>query len=212
MPIPRWLTAVMGAVTVAWLSRHSIEKRVLRHSTASVPDGSSEPMQTDSPHDPFDVIAGGKRFHLIPRARWDESAMVESVDRYHWGPSADLIPEDLALAWGPLLSPPYAGHVRYSQMKRWYFYGYSDPSLDRNLIRLHSANTHLIPATGRLRAAAECVSKGDMVRLEGWLVDADGIDEPGFHWRTSLSRADEGPDSCETVYVERLTINTAAFE
>ena len=206
------MPVVIGAVTVAWLCRHPIEKILLKHSSVSAPDGTSEPIQTDSHREPFDLARGGRRFRLTPRARWDESATVESVDRYHWGPAAALIPEDLALAWGPVLLPPYAGHVRYSQMNRWYFYGYSDPSLDRNVIRLHSANTHLIPATSRIRAASGCISKGDMVRLEGWLVDADGIDEPDFHWRTSLSRADEGPESCETVYVERLTINTAAFE
>jgi hypothetical protein len=63
-----------------------------------------------------------------------------------------------------------------------------------------------------LRRAAACVTKGDDVRLEGWLVDIDGLDDPTFHWKTSISREDEGPGGCETVYLTRLTINERVYE
>ncbi len=119
---------------------------------------------------------------------------------------------DLALAWGPLLAPPYAGKISYSQYARYYFWRTRDGSLDRGIIVSHSANTHLIPATSRLSTAIACVAKGDDVRLEGWLVDVEGIDDPGFRWGTSTTREDEGPNSCETVYLERLTINRRVYE
>jgi hypothetical protein len=50
------------------------------------------------------------------------------------------------------------------------------------------------------------------VRLEGWLVDIDGVDDRSFHWATSRTRTDEGPGSCETVYVTRLTLNHRVYE
>ena len=76
----------------------------------------------------------------------------------------------------------------------------------------HAANVHVIPASPRLRTAVRCVSEGDDVRLEGWLVDVDGVSDPAFHWGTSTTREDEGPGSCETVYLERLTINERVYE
>ena len=56
------------------------------------------------------------------------------------------------------------------------------------------------------------MSKGDLVRLQGSLVDIDGIDDSGFHWGTSTTRSDEGPNSCETIYLERLTVGERSYE
>ena len=135
-----------------------------------------------------------------------------SEHSYHFGEAAALIPEDFALAWGPVLAPPYAGRIHYSQFARFYMWGTSEGSLDRRTIVTHTANTHIIPSDLRLRRAASCVRRGDDVRLEGWLVDVDGIDDPSFHWKTSTSREDEGPGGCETVYLTRLTINERVYE
>jgi pantothenate kinase-related protein Tda10 len=70
----------------------------------------------------------------------------------------------------------------------------------------------VIAASSRLRRIAASVSAGDVVRLEGWLVDADGIDDPTFRVRTSTARTDEGPGACEVVFVGRLTVNRSAYE
>ena len=202
-----------GAVAVLlYAFRHPIELRFLRHESGPPPDVSGDPIQEKDAKAPFEFSVGGKRYRLTPRFRWDESARVVSERAYHLGAAASLIPEDYALAWGPMLRPPFADKIHYSQYARFYLWGTKDGSLDRRTIVTHTANTHIIPATSRLTTAAACVRKGDDVRLEGWLVDVDGIDDPGFHWATSTTREDEGPASCETVYLSRLTINTRVFE
>jgi len=210
--IARW--AALGAVLFLGgsLLRRPVEVRALRHENVSVPDVSADPAQGPATRPPFEVSARGRRFRIVPRCAWDESGLVVGEDRYRFGASAALIPEDYAMAWGAAAAPPYRGTVHYRQSSRWYFFSYGDPNLDRAVIVSHSANTHVIPATSRIAEAASLVSEGDRVRLEGWLVDVDGIDDPGFRWRTSTSRTDEGPGSCETVYVARLTINTRAYE
>ena len=73
----------------------------------------------------------------------------------------------------------------------------------------HSANTHLIPASGRIASALAHVRRGDVVRLEGDLVDVAGPD--GFVWKTSLSRTDTGPGACETLYVRAVTIGLRRY-
>jgi len=173
---------------------------------------STEPIQTAEKKEPFEFSAGGSRFRVVPRCRWDESARVVSEKAYHFGETASLIPEDYALAWGPVLQPPYAGRIHFSQVARFYMWGTSDGALDRRTIVTHTANTHIIPSSSGLRRVAACVRGGDDVRLEGWLVDVDGIDDPAFHWRTSTTREDEGPGGCETVYLTRLTINERVCE
>ena len=173
---------------------------------------SIEPIQTAEKNEPFEFPSGGSRFRIVPRYRWDESARVVSEKAYHFGKASSLIPEDYALAWGPVLQPPYAGRIHFSQVARFYMWGTSDGALDRRTIVTHTANTHIIPSSPGLRRVAACVRSGDDVRLEGWLVDVDGIDDPAFHWRTSTTREDEGPGGCETVYLTRLTINERVYE
>jgi hypothetical protein len=205
--------AILTSATLAlYAGRHPLELRLLDHHAAPRPDVRGEPRQIAENRAPFEHFAGGKRYRITPRFRWDESARVVGEEPYHFGAAGALIPEDFALAWGPLLSPPFAGKISYSQGSRFFFWRSRDGSLDRGTIVSHAANTHVIPATARLRHAVACVSKGDDVRLEGWLVDVDGVTDPGFHWGTSTTRQDEGPNSCETVYLERLTVNERVYE
>ncbi len=210
--ISRWAAAA-AVLFVGWsLVRRPVEARILRHDEVPLPDVFRDPIQRSAEESPFEISAGGKRYRLVPRFAWDEAALVVGEDRYRWGAAASLIPEDYALAWGPAAAPPYFGRVHYRQANRWYFFSYGGGDLDRGTIVAHSANTHVIPATSRIARAASLVAAGDRVRLEGWLVDVGGIDDPDFRWTTSTSRTDEGPGSCETVYVVRLTIGTRAYD
>ncbi len=205
--------ATLGATAVLLFAfRHPLTLAALRHAEAPRPEGAGEPVQAADDAKPFEHVAGGKRYRIVPRFRWDESARVMSEESYSAGASGALIPLDWALGWGPVVAPPYAGKIHYTQTSRFYMWGTSDGRLDRGTIATHTANTHVIPASARLARAAACVGTGDDVRLEGWLVDVDGIDGPSFHWKTSVSRSDEGPGGCETVYLTRLTVNTRVYE
>jgi hypothetical protein len=208
----RTLVALAAGAFVLLALRHPLELALLKHRPGPPPDVSRDPVQQPEARPPFEHRAGGKCYRVIPRFRWDESARVVGARAYRFGAAGRLLPEDLALAWGPLLGPPFAGSVSYSQFSRFYFWRTSDGSLDRGTIVSHSANTHILPATARLKSAVRCLSAGDAVRLEGWLVDVVGIDDPDFHWGTSTTREDEGPNSCETVYLERLTVNERVYE
>ncbi|HEY1435404.1 MAG TPA: hypothetical protein VGG65_08520 [Thermoanaerobaculia bacterium] len=208
----RTAAILTAAAVVLFVGRHPLELGLLAHRKAPRPDVRGEPAQTIEEKAPFEYVARGHRFRITPRFRWDEAARVVSEEPYRFGAAGALIPEDLALVWGPLLGPPYAGRISYSQGSRFFFWRTKDGSLDRGTIVSHAANTHVIPADTILRRAIRCVSEGDDVRLEGWLVDVDGVSDPAFHWGTSTSRTDEGPNSCETVYLERLTINERVYE
>jgi hypothetical protein len=203
---------IVVAALVLFLGRDSLSLALLAHRPAPRPDSSGEPIQTGVAEPAFEHRAGGRRYRITPRFRWDESARVVGDRAYRWGAAAALIPDDLALAWGPVLQPPFAGRITYSQFSRFFFWRTKDGSLDRGTIVAHTANVHVIPANRRLRRALRAVSRGEDVRLQGWLVDIDGVDDPSFHWATSTLREDEGAGSCETVYLTRLTVGERVYE
>lgn len=205
--------AALGALALAlFLFRNPLTLALLSHRSAPVPDAAGEPVQEPTDQRTFERRVGGRRYRVTPRFRFDQSARVMSAKAYRWGREGALLPEDLALAWGPVLAPPYAGRLSFSQFSRFFFWRTKDLSLDRGTIVAHTANVHVFPRTGRLKRAVRAVTKGEVVRLEGFLVDIDGVDDADFHWRTSTSRGDEGPNSCETIYVERLTVNDRVYE
>lgn len=192
--------------------RHPIELALWRHGAAPRPDPSGDPLEAPADREPFVFLAGGKRYRITPRSSWDQSALVVGEKSYRFDAASGLIPVDYALAWGAVVGPPYAGKIHYLQTGRFYLWSTKASGLDRATIVSHTSNTHVIPASSRLRRVVSAVSEGDRVRLEGWLVDADGIDVPSFHWRTSTSRQDEGPQACETVFLSRLTVNRRVYE
>lgn len=208
----RTAAIVTGAALLLYFGWHPLELRLLAHRSAPRPDARGEPAQIAREKRPFEYSARGHHFRITRRFHWDQSARVVGEEPYRFGAAGALIPEDLALVWGPLISPPYVGRMSYSQGSRFFFWRTKDGSLDRGVIVSHAANTHVIPADTILRRVIRCVTEGDDVRLEGWLVDVDGVSDPNFHWGTSTSRQDEGPNSCETVYLERLTINERVYE
>jgi hypothetical protein len=192
--------------------RHPIGLVLSKHHAAPLPNPYGDPIQTPAGREPFVFVAGGKRYRITPRFAWDESAFAVGEKAHRFDAAAGLVPVDYALAWGIVLKPPYAGKIHYLQTGRFYLWSTRAPGLDHATVASHTANTHVIPASARLRRVCAAVSAGDLVRLEGWLVDADGVDDPSFHWRTSTSREDEGPGACETVFLTRLTINRRVYD
>ncbi len=187
--------AALGALVLAlFLFRSPLTLALLHHGAAPVPDTAGDPVQGATDERPFERRVGSRRYRVTPRFRFDQSAQVVSAKAYRWGREGALLPEDLALAWGPVLAPPYAGRLSFSQFSRFFFWRTKDLSLDRGTIVSHTANVHLFPRTGRLKRALRAVRKGDRVRLEGFLVDIDAIDGSDFHWGTSTSREDDGPE------------------
>ncbi|PZR68760.1 MAG: hypothetical protein DI537_49645, partial [Stutzerimonas stutzeri] len=85
-----------------------------------------------------------------------------------------------------------------------YRYRWSDqPPLPPNEIASSSANMHMIPGNDSVAQALAGVRKGERVRIDGWLVEANARD--GWRWRSSTSRTDTGGGACEVVYVCGVT-------
>jgi hypothetical protein len=62
----------------------------------------------------------------------------------------------------------------------------------------------MIPGSSWLEKELKQIRHGDIVQLNGYLVDVDA--DSGWHWRTSLSRDDSGNGACEIVYLESVII------
>ena len=143
---------------------------------------------------------------LTPRAHFVVTARVLSREYYSAGADARLIPEDLALGWGRMSDSAVLADVDITQSGRFYYWHVKSFPIPRREIETSSANMHMIPADVGVKRQLEKIRPGEVVRLEGFLVDASRKD--GWRWKTSMTRDDVGAGACELVYVER--INTVA--
>jgi len=202
--------AVLKAAAIALVALLAVDRFLpgiplafLSSEGAPRPNALKEPVQEEPAHEPFAETRGRRTFRITPRAAYDVAARVGATERYRSGASGALIPWDFVLTWGAATKEPAWSRISYLQTGRFYAWR-CDDSLDVSYVSSHTANTHLIPASGRVASALAHVRRGDVVRLEGDLVDVAGPD--GFVWKTSLSRTDTGPGACETLYVRAVTI------
>ena len=141
---------------------------------------------------------------LQPLAGFSVEARVLSREDYAFGRESALSPTDLALGWQRMGDDAVLSHLAITQSARWYHYRWSgEPPLPPREIAASSANMHLIPADARVASALHRIGKGDRLRIDGWLVEADAPD--GWRWRSSLTREDVGNGACEVVYVCSIT-------
>jgi hypothetical protein len=199
MSNPRYLGIILVA-SVPFAIYHYVTTRPVERSAGVLVAG--DPEQTD-PDSAAPIADEG--FVLQPRARFTADARVLSRERYHMGKLSDVSPLDIAVGWGPMSDSAVLADLDISQGNRFYYWHYDDePPIPREVIQSHSANWHLLPATDAVWHSLRGIRVGDVVHLEGLLVDVESGETGGV--RTSLTRDDTGPGACEIIYVDAVSI------
>jgi hypothetical protein len=186
---------VLLAGYVAWGAWHWFWNRPVHD-----PDGvlaQEEPQQINVPNG--EKLQMG-RWSLTVRATYQVTARVLGREPYHFDALADLIPEDLALGWGPMSDNRVLRTLEISQSNRFYYWRTtSATTIGRDVIITHSANTHVIPQNALIARQLARLRPGEVVTLSGELVDGERND--GRWIRTSLVRTDTGAGACEVMLV-----------
>lgn len=141
-------------------------------------------------------------FTLQPRASFAMTVRVLSREDYQFDELAPLAPTDVALGWDRMADDKVLGKIRISQSNRLYYWYADDYPIPRKEIESTSANMHMVPANDDMAARLRDVRPGDVVHVEGLLVDVRRDD--GWHLNTSLARDDDGSGASEIVLIERL--------
>jgi hypothetical protein len=172
------------------------------------PDGAlaaDDPVQTDLESAASAAPVRHGRWMLTPRANYDITARILSREDYGFDRLADLVPEDLALGWGPMSDSRVLAAFDISQGARFYSWRPRGPlPIAREDVTVHSANTHVIPADAHIHSELRRLRVGQVVHLRGTLVDA--VRDDGAWLHTSLTRTDTGAGACEVMLVENVEV------
>ena len=187
------ILVVFCVLIAAW---QLLSGRPVSHARGVLADADPAQVNVDGAR-PVPFIDG---VQLVPHANFKAKVRVLGRERYHLGTLADVAPMDIAVGWGPMSDSAVLESVEISQSNRFYYWHYDEePEIGRRAIETHSANWHLIPASKSVWRTLSGLRVGDVVTLDGELVD---IESPDFATiRTSLSRDDVGAGACEIIYV-----------
>jgi hypothetical protein len=146
------------------------------------------------------------------RAIYDIRGIVISTASYAKDAVIDRIsPYDIGLAWGEMAK--HNNLIKWHQGHRYvtasinalakFFINKSQEELFQQY-----SNNHLIFKDDELLEKAQSFQVGDYIRIKGYLVDVDAYrkTEPAIKHslKTSLTRKDDGEDSCEVLLVTKI--------
>ncbi len=194
----RFLTIAL-ALYIGWAGWHWLTTRPVH-----APDGvlaQDDPLQVDIDRG-AQIMLG--RWTLTERASYRVKARVLGIETYRFDALADLVPEDLALGWGPMSDNRVLRDIDITQSNRFYYWHSASLPVPRDVIIAHSANTHVIPNSRAIATLLGRIRPGQVVTLSGTLVD--GRRNDGLWIKTSLTRTDSGAGACEVLLVSDVSV------
>jgi len=194
------LAKAVLAACFAWSSWNWMAERPVQPADGEI--APAEPQQVEvEPQGPVQL----GRWRLTPRAGYEITARILGHEHYRFDELADLIPDDLALGWGPMSDNRILKSIDISQSNRFYFWQTSGATpIEAEDITTHSANTHVIPGNAAVARQLSGLRVGQVVTLSGELVDGKRND--GRWLKTSLVRNDTGAGACEVMLVRDVML------
>lgn len=200
-------------------------------TTKEVLDPTKEPIQINLNNAERFYHQGEKNKHVIqPMAEYSITGLTVATNTNLWlrdvmrNDFDDIALMDIGLTWGSVANPNYLKEhkLRFKssktlgQSRQLSPKGYFSSSQDVGYFTCHFSHTHLVPANDNVMGALLTIKKGQVVKLEGYLIDQYSTD--GYVVaKTSLSRADKnstarGGGACEIMYVKQVQIGDKVYE
>ena len=114
---------------------------------------------------------------------------------------AKFSPIDYAVSWGLFAQPEIASQIYVRQYDRFLNWKMDKVPVPKELAVQMVSNMHIIPASPEIAEEIKQVKRGDLVRLQGELVE---IKDKDLVWRSSLSPTDTGDGACAVFRVKLI--------
>ena len=114
---------------------------------------------------------------------------------------AKFSPIDYAVSWGLFAQPEIARTIAVNQYDRYLNWKMPKVPVPVEQAMQMVSNMHIVPASPEIAEQIKQVKRGDLVRLQGELVE---IKDQDLVWRSSLTPTDIGDGACEVFRVNSI--------
>lgn len=208
------LTVLLAAGLLA--QKRTIEEGVESSSVSYGINASMEPLQKQTAFYSTVMKSDSGTATLTSDTLYSISARVESVRGYDDDISS-IAPYDLLLAWGQVAENSDGNSLAWEQSDRQGTVSGSlktrgETEIDTAYVISHISNNHVIPANSNIMAGMASIQPGDLVRIDGRLVDLKLTKGSRLlEIDTSRTRYDQGDGACEVILVEHLRVNGRSY-
>ncbi|MDQ8935223.1 hypothetical protein [Acinetobacter rudis] len=120
---------------------------------------------------------------------------------YHDDEQAKFSPIDFAVTRGMFTAPDIARQISINQYDRYLNWKMPHPPIHPQLATQLVSNMHIIPANPEIARQIKQVKRGDLVRLEGDLVQ---INDRDLVWKSALDWNGVGDGACKLIRVDSI--------
>src|SRR5574344_250072 len=120
---------------------------------------------------------------------------------YEDDPQAKFSPIDYAVSWGLFAEPEIARTISVNQYDRYLNWKMPTVPVPVEQAMQMVSNMHIVPASPEIAQQIKQVKRGDLVYLQGELVE---IKDQNLVWRSSLTPTDIGDGACEVFRVNSI--------
>ena len=114
---------------------------------------------------------------------------------------AKFSPIDYAVSWGLFAEPEIARTISVNQYDRFLNWKMAKVPVPQKQAMMMVSNMHIIPANPKIAKQITQVKRGDLVRLQGDLVE---VKDKDLVWTSSLTPTDTGDGACEVFRVSSI--------
>lgn len=195
------LSIILLVLVIRWILYPSPDEMA-----DSVPMLFNDPIQKDSSFVIKDLKLKGYDLKIYSKASFSISGLVVSGKKYYQGIDGALVPMDIGVCWGDLTNEQNKKNLHYEQYLRFLIFRPRGPlTVSQDYVMCHAGNIHIIPADNRIRKVVRSVKKGDLIRMNGYLVSVSGQKgQFSYHRTSSMTRTDTGDGACEVLYVTEI--------
>ncbi len=133
---------------------------------------------------------------------FDGEFRILGYKNYRNDEQAKFSPVDFAVSWGMFAHPKIASTISVKQYNRYLKWSIPYLPVPAKQAMEMVSNFHIIPANPDIAKQIKQVKRGDLVRLNGDLVE---IRDHNLVWRSSLTTDDVGDGACEVFRVSSIT-------
>jgi hypothetical protein len=144
-------------------------------------------------------------YKFSPIATFELTARILSIKSYGSDDMSEFCPIDITLGWGKMSDQSVINKLDIKQQHRWYVWRTKKFPIPKKEIEISSSNIHIIPANENVEDILEDIIRGNIVSLQGKLVNVNKVGEK-WTWKTSTERDDTGGGACEILWLERISI------
>ena len=141
---------------------------------------------------------------LKPIKKYEARVRVLNKKRYFFDERRDISPMDLLVGWNEMSDERNLNFIKFEMDDRDFEMEYIRPPIQENQMLSQMDLLHMIPSSPNINKEAKKLRNGNLIALEGLLVDVES--SRNYNWNNNLVKAGTNETRTLIIWVTKLEV------